>query len=308
MDLQRLKTLRELALRGTMAAVSESLHLSPSAVSQQIATLEDAVGQALTERRGRGVQLTEAGRRLVIHAETILQALEEARTDLAALEGSLTGEVRLASFPSMALTLLPALVESLRRDHPSIALTAEESEPLAALTALRGWQCDIAIFDDLSLPEGCDLDRLEVFALFDDELVAVLPRHHRLAARAELPLRALAEEPWALDSRADSFSNAIFALCAQQGFRPQLVARFGAYDVIAAFVARGCAVSVLPRIRVDSAPHPDLVWRPLLPRVARPIRLAVRRGDLARPALRMVVDRLRQAAAALPPCPDAALP
>lgn len=293
MDVQRMKTLRELALKGTMAAVSESLHLSPSTVSQQISLLESEAGVALIERRGRGVQLTEAGRRLVQHADLLISVLEDAKTDMAALRGEIAGEVRLATFPSIARLLLPEAMHHLRAAHPRIDFLTEESEPVPALTALRSWQCDIAVFDDLSLPSDFPLDRLEVFPLYEDRVVAVLNVDHPLAARKSLRLRDLRDEAWAIDTRPNTFSDVIFRLCERQGFQPRVVGRFDAYDVIAAFVARGCAISVLPRIRVMGDTHPRITYRPLQPALRRSIRMAVRRDELRRPPLAAVVAALR---------------
>ena len=91
MDIAKLRALRELSIRKTMAAVAEALYVSPSAVSQQIALLEQEVGIDLIERRGRGVELTVAGRRLVERAERILVELESARADIAELKKVIAG-------------------------------------------------------------------------------------------------------------------------------------------------------------------------------------------------------------------------
>lgn len=299
MDLQRMKTLRELALKGSMIAASESLHLSASAVSQQISALEQEVGLALVERRGRGVQLTEAGLRLVRHADTLISVEERARADLAELRGTPFGEVRIATFPSIASRLLPEVMSTAARDYPGISLMATEIEPLPALAALRSWQCDIAFFDDLSLPKGFRAESIEVFQVALDELVAVLPRGHPLAARKGVPLKALKDEPWAIDARPNTFTDVIFEMCDRRGFRPRVIGCFDAYDVISALVAQGTAVSVIPRIRVTNAVHDGVVYRPLQPRVQRAIRMAVRRAEIRRPALRVVVDLFRNAAASL---------
>lgn len=268
-----------------MAAVSESLHLSPSAVSQQISLLEDEVGVALIERRGRGVQLTGAGWRLVQHADTVISALEAARAEMAELRGVAMGEVRLATFPSIASRILPAVMAEILSLHPGISLLAEEVEPIPALNALRSWQCDIAFFDNLSLPKDYPLENLEILPVYDDRLVAVLPTEHPLAAGATVPLGALRDEAWAIDTRPNTFSDVIFAMCEKRGFRPRVVGRFDAYDVISALVARGCAVSVLPEIRVANWEREGVIYRPLRPDVRRSIRMAVRRGEARHPAL-----------------------
>ena len=111
MDIARLRALRELSTRQTMAAVAEALFLTPSAVSQQIAQLEEEAGVPLTERQGRGVRLTPAGEVLVTHAERILMVLDEARADLADIKREIAGVLRVAAFPTVAAALLPQAIQ-----------------------------------------------------------------------------------------------------------------------------------------------------------------------------------------------------
>ena len=113
MDIARLRTLRELSLRHTMAAVAEALRISPSAVSQQIGLLEAEAGLPLIERRGRRVRLTQAGQRLVLHAERVIAVLEAAKTELAELKQAVTGELRVAAFSSVAAALIPQTMKAL---------------------------------------------------------------------------------------------------------------------------------------------------------------------------------------------------
>ena len=82
LDLHRLRLLRELKHRGTLAAVAEALAYTPSAISQQLSVLETEAGVPLLERAGRRVRLTPAAERLVEHTEAILERLEQAQADL----------------------------------------------------------------------------------------------------------------------------------------------------------------------------------------------------------------------------------
>src|SRR5919109_5082296 len=110
LDLRRLRLLRELHARGTIAAVADALQFTPSAVSQQLAVLEREVGVALLEPAGRGVRLTDAALVLVRHAEALLERAELAQADLAAATGTVAGRARIAGFQSVALRLaLPAI-------------------------------------------------------------------------------------------------------------------------------------------------------------------------------------------------------
>src|SRR3954464_9251725 len=136
-DVRRLRLLRELAARGTVTAVAEALAYTPSAVSQQLAQLERDVGVGLLERAGRGVRLTEAGRRLAGHADAIMARMEAAEADLAGLSGRAAGRLRVACFPTAAGALvLPALTTLLER-HPSVVPELVDIEAEEALPGLR---------------------------------------------------------------------------------------------------------------------------------------------------------------------------
>src|SRR4051795_9219785 len=107
LDLRRLRLLRELDERGTIAAVADALQFTPSAVSQQLAILEREAGVALLERAGRGVRLTDPALMLVEHADALLERAALAEADLAAAAGTVTGRARIAGFQSVVLRLGP---------------------------------------------------------------------------------------------------------------------------------------------------------------------------------------------------------
>src|SRR5215210_7809155 len=136
LDLRRLRLLRELHRRGTIAAVADALQFTPSAVSQQLAVLEREAGVKLLERAGRRVRLTDAALVLAGHAETLLKSAALAESDLAAAAGEVAGRGRVAAFQSVSLHLaIPAIV-SLRRAAPRLRCELVESEPEQALPAL----------------------------------------------------------------------------------------------------------------------------------------------------------------------------
>mgnify|MGYP003081680211 FL=1 len=106
-DIRRMQMLLEIQERGTVIAAAEALSLTPSAVSQQIATLEKETGTPLLQRIGRRVQLTSAGLIIVDSARSILRELDRMQTSVANLTGEPAGMVRLAIFQSAAFALLP---------------------------------------------------------------------------------------------------------------------------------------------------------------------------------------------------------
>src|SRR5947208_15436395 len=105
LDLRRLRLLRELSERATIAAVADALQFTPAAVSQQLAVLEREAGVRLLERAGRGVRITDAGLLLVGHARALLERAEQAEAELAAGAGRLVGRARVGALPSVSMLL-----------------------------------------------------------------------------------------------------------------------------------------------------------------------------------------------------------
>src|SRR6187455_841438 len=148
LEVRRLRLLCDLSRLGTIAAVAQAHTYTPSAVSQQLSALEREAGLPLLERTGRGVSLTPAGRLLVQHAETVLAALEQATTALAALATGLTGPLRIGAYPTAVRTLLPATLVALAERHPGLELMVTELDPAAVPDALHEHRLDVGLLHD----------------------------------------------------------------------------------------------------------------------------------------------------------------
>lgn len=299
MDLARLRALRELSFRGTMAAVADALHVSPSAVSQQIALLEAEVGVALIERRGRGVHLTLAGRHLVERVERIFAEIESARADIAELKKQIAGEIRVAAFPSVAAALIPATVRELLRLHPNLTVQFDEMEPAESLAALRSWQTDIAIIDDLNIPKGALDPNVETIPLTEDVFNVMVPKDHPLAQRPTVTLHELRNERWAIDTASSTYTRMLTAACQAAGFNPQIVARCRGFEVTVALIREGCGISMLPGLRASHDLQDVWVCR-IVPEIRRQISLAFRRGEKRSPALQAFIQQIGVQVAAAP--------
>src|SRR5918996_4176432 len=178
LDVRRLRILREVAAQGSFSAAAESLYLSQSAVSQQIATLEREVGMQLLERTREGTRPTDAGRVLVSHADAAIARLEEAERELAAIAGLEGGEVRIASFPSASATLLTMAVSEFVDRHPKVRLSVTEAEPEESLPRLRAGEIDLALtFDYPAVPASDERD-IERALLLTESMHVALPAQH----------------------------------------------------------------------------------------------------------------------------------
>src|SRR3954471_24676653 len=136
LELRRLRLLRELHERGTIAAVADALQFTPSAVSQQLATLEREAGLKLLERAGRGVRLTDAALVRVGHAQELLDRAGRAEADLAAASGVIAGRARIGGFQSVMLNLAIPAMRELEREVPRLRCELVEIEPEDALPHL----------------------------------------------------------------------------------------------------------------------------------------------------------------------------
>jgi DNA-binding transcriptional LysR family regulator len=299
MDIARLKALKELASRRTIAAVANALCLTPSAVSQQISHLEDEVGLKLIERQGRGVKLTHAGELLVAHTGRMLHILDEARSDMARLKEVISGELRIAAFPTVACALLLQVIKSLQVSHPCLDLVLNELEPAEGLAALGSWNADLALVDDLYLKPLGPYKSVERVHVLDDTLHALLPDDHHLAGRSSLAIADLKHERWALDSAASFYAEFLLDLCHRAGFDPKVNASCCGSEMVLAMVSSGCSVTVIPGLRL-AQPLEHVVAVKILPEIGRRIFVAFRKGDRKHPAIQLCVAQIRLAAAALP--------
>jgi len=291
----RLEMLSLLDSLGTMRAVAAALHLSPSAVSAQLAVLEAETRTELLRRTGRRVQLTTAGRTLARHARVILDQIRAAEADLRGLSGRATGPVRLAAFSSAIRAAVIPLAARLRTAHPGIALEVAELDPQASLPALRRGDYDIIVtadFIDGSMPLHPDV---QTIPLLTDDIVLVTPRS-QTGSETPADLADFAEAAWSIDMPGTYLSNLVTSTCRQAGFEPVVAGRFASYEVLLAHVEAGLSVSLLPELAVDRRYR--VTTRPLRRPLTRHIYAAVRSRSTLTAASQVVLNELRDLSAA----------
>jgi DNA-binding transcriptional LysR family regulator len=299
-DVRRLRLLRELAVRGTLTAVAEAVAYTPSAVSQQLAQLERDAGVELLERAGRGVRLTEAGRRLAVHADAVIARLEAAEADIAGLAGTAAGPLRVACFQTAAVALVVPALLVLEREHGGVLGEVSDSEAEASLPALRLGDHDLVVAEEYEhAPRRLDA-ALERTELGRDAMLVALPADHPAAAQERVGLGELAGEAW-VAARADSAVAAMLvrACRSRGGFEPQIRHRTNDLRLLSELVGRLGAVSLVPSLG-RAWMEPGVALRPLSgPPLDRRIGTVERRASSARPALRALKRALAEQAVAL---------
>jgi DNA-binding transcriptional LysR family regulator len=290
MDPRRLELLLELSRLGSMREVGESMHVTTSTVSQQIAVLAQEAGTPLTEPHGRRVRLTPAGQRLAGHAVTILAALEAARLDLDPTAAP-AGTVRVAAFATAVRESVLPVVRLLAQRHPAVLLGIHEHEPDEALALLADDAVDLALTYDYNLAP----------ARFDRGLVTQpLGRRRwslgtptapgRVAGTALEVFRRFADHDWIVNSRNSADEEVIRTVASLAGFQPRITHRVDSLELVQDMIVAGLGVGLLPAGRplrrgVTLRPlgQPDVTQRPFA---------VTRRGRSAWPPLAVVLRLL----------------
>ncbi|MFG1755139.1 LysR family transcriptional regulator [Streptosporangium sandarakinum] len=317
-DTRRLRTLRAVADHRTVTAAAAALHLTPSAVSQQLVALEHEVGHRLLERDGRGVRLTAVGRILLGHTNEVLAQLERAEADIAAYTTGTAGEVKTASFATaIGLVVAPA-VGALRSKEPGIQVRVLDAEGDQSLTMVLDGAVDVAVAVEYRGAPAEDDRRLSRIPLYSEPFDVVLPGDHPLArdsgepgeagergdlgepgaARREVAVADLAGETWIGPYPGNPCHDVIALACEHAGFTPEFAHSSDNFSAVVALAAAGAGVAMVPRLALRAADLSGVVVRP----VAGPERrvfAAVRRGAERHPLLVPLLDALTDAAADL---------
>ncbi|MEU1299508.1 LysR family transcriptional regulator [Streptomyces shenzhenensis] len=296
-DLHRLRLLRELKHRGTLAAVAAALSYAPSSVSQQLSQLEVEVGVPLLEPVGRRVRLTEQAEILVAHTEAVLERLERAEADIATSLTELTGTLRIASFQTAALALIPTALGLLRDRHPFLRVHVTQLEPEKSLPALLARDFDLVLAEEYPGNPNPRSAELEQEDLLNDPLHLALPEptSSRDGSGPMTVLRSLAHHPWVMEPDGTAARCWAMTMCRNAGFEPDV--RFETTDLVLhlRLVEQGHAAAFLPDL-VRSGQPPTVPLRQL-PRGQRKRRVftVVRRGASRHPAVLACRDALHRA-------------
>jgi molybdate transport repressor ModE-like protein len=291
LDVKRVRVLREVVATGSFSAAADSLHLSQSAISQQVAALEREVGQPLLERTSDGPKLTVAGEVLISHGDAVIARLEEAERELAEIAGLEGGRLRLMSFPTASAALVTRAMAEFRERFPNIELHFAEGEPEDSIPALMGGETDIAVvFDYVAFPEEWGRDTESELILEEPMRVALAPGHP-LAASKRVEVSALADEDWLCGDSPSSCREHVVNTCRAAGFEPRISFESDDYQVVQGLVAAGLGVTLLPEIAGE---YPGVELRDIVPKPPTRRIWAVTRDAASRsPAAAEIVAILR---------------
>jgi DNA-binding transcriptional LysR family regulator len=279
---------------GSVTGAAAALHLTPSAISQQLAKLQRDVGQRLVEPYGRGVRLTPAGSLLARRAHAILAEVENAESELDRQRNDVIGDLEIAGFATAARAILPQTVARLRKDHEQLRLRVSERQPDEAIRLVVAGHLDIALVNDwmnapLVLPEG-----LERLLIMNDAVDLAVPAEHPLAQRASVELTELSAEPWITWPHGAICHEWLTQTLRQHGLTPEVTHTAEEHQTQLAMVAAGLGIAVMPRLGRGSIEGVSIVS--LKPAFSRQIYAIWRTLASERPAIGVTVSAISEVA------------
>ncbi|WP_196790053.1 LysR family transcriptional regulator [Streptomyces caniscabiei] len=289
-----MRLLRELAQRGTVTSVAAALAYSPSAVSQQLAVLEEEIGTRLFEPDGRRIRLTEQAHILVAHTATVLEQLERAETDILASLDTVVGTIRLATIQTAALALVPATLTSLAEDHPGLQIQLTQAEPEVALPGLLAREFDLVCGENYVDYPTSRSSEMNFDVVAEDPIRVAFLRPPEGREPDEVALVDLVHSPWVLEPEGSPGRDWAMAACRQAGFEPRVAHETPDVLVQAQLVASGHAAAFLPDLTWFGR-EPTFHLRQMSASHVRQIVTTCRAGSHRNPALVAVRDALRDA-------------
>lgn len=304
MDPARLRLLRELGDRGSVAAVAAAMHVSASAVSQQLAALQAGVAVPLTTRRGRRLVLTEAGEALAAASVRVDEALAAARDAVGSFLAHDARAVRVSAFHSAGLALFGPLLAELAGAEAGSGGSGT-SVALADADVAQGDFAGLSADHDLVVAHRLPHDppwptaRLVVVPLLVEPLDVALHAGHPLASSAGITPEQLRDERWISTHAGFPLAGVLDHLGALIGQAPRIVHRVNEFSVAAQIVRAGDAIAVMPRTTGAPLAVDGMVLRPVVgATLVRHVDVLARPDALAQAPVRVVLGALRRVAEA----------
>lgn len=261
MELRHLRYLVAVAEQQSFSRAASHLHVSQSAISEQMADLEHEVGVQLLERGHRRTALTEPGKIFLQHARHVLEMSRTAVVEAQRAERGQVGTLRIGFFAGGVGDGFPALIRNFRETHPGVELTLMEMHVTEQWKALQEGRIDLAF---TRVPEPQLRRDIKYEIIQHDPMVAILPLTHPRATAKRLDVKDLATERFVVSSRGTSPSvyDKVIELCMAAGFTPEIASVSTVWSSVILMVQSGEGVSILP-YNLQQIGSRDLAFVPL---------------------------------------------
>lgn len=284
--LSQLRALVAVVDQGNFSEAALHLMVSQSAISHAIATLEDELGVVLLSRGRHGARLTPVGEQVIGHARNVLHSLALMGREANMAKGLHGGQLRIASFRSVATHVLPAAIAQFRRNFPGISVTITEFKDASELEqALREGRADIG-FTHMPAAAG-----FETWELMHDEYLALMPPHSHVAGEP-LTWEQLADMPLIMPPESDTCCAIIRNHLDKVGLPFNLAYEVREDSTMVSMVSQGLGTAIMARLAAEPLP-PDIQVCPLPDHLERVIGAIILADALHPPPVFAFLDTLK---------------
>ncbi len=247
MDTQLLQAFAAVAETGSFSAAAEQLHLTQPAISKRIALLEQQLDCSLFDRGGRQITLTEAGRALLPHSQTVLQELRVAKRHIQDLRGGVTGLLTMGISHHMGLHRLPEVLQKFSQQYPDVRLDIDFLDSEEAYERVLLGEVELGVIT--LAPEA--KPALQQIEIWNDELVVTIARNHPLAHKKTVTAKALSQYRAILPGLNTYTGRIVKALFEEQKLPLDVSMSTNYLETIKVMVSIGLGWSVLPKTLLD---------------------------------------------------------
>lgn len=252
MELRQLRYFIEVAEREHISEASVHLHVAQSAVSRQIANLEDELGVQLFERIGRNVKLTPIGKIFLEHSVSAIQAIDFAKKQIDEYLDPEKGTIKIGFPTSLAGHLLPTVISAFKKEHPNVAFHLRQGSYNYLIEAVKQRELNLAFLGPLPPKESS----LNNTILFTENFSILVNANHPFAKREKIPLIDLRKEEFVLFPEGYIMQKLVIEACNSVGFTPKVSSEGEDMDAIKGLVAAGIGLTLLPESTFyDSTPR-----------------------------------------------------
>lgn len=290
LSLDQLRAFVEVVERGSFTAAAKVLNLSQPAVTHQVHELEKRFKVTLVERLGKRAYLTPAGEKLIEHARLLLEEDSRTRAAMRRFDEGWGGRIRIGTSATVLMYALPPILRKIKADHPQMEILLKSGLTAATIKALKNNLLDLGL---CALP--VDDNSVETVHLFDDDLVAILPKGPHQAPKKVTP-DFLASCPLILGNEESQLRKTVSNWLSRAATVPQPVMTFDNVEAIKSLVAVGLGASVVPSLCLGRGHVPlnNAIVVPLSPPMRRAIGLVKLRGKAETDAMKLVSSALMQ--------------
>lgn len=291
MELTQIRYFIEVAKREHVTEAAYALNVAQSAISRQIANLEEELGVQLFIREGRNVRLTPVGKMFLEHMENVMKEIDKAKQQIDEFLNPEEGTIRVGFPSSLANYTLPSVISAFRSYHPGIHFELKQGMIKNLIESVKNAEIDIAFVT----PVPTNDKDLTGYILFTEQMTCLMPASHPLSSSTRLRLDQLRNEPFVLFRSGMLLRKLVDDACRQMGFQPKVAFEGEEIDTIKGLVAAGLGVTILPEITlIDSIPRAAVRIPIVEPVITRTVGVVIPNQRDLSPSEKIFLDFLLQ--------------